>query len=152
MSVFIVRHAKAGSRDKWKGPDDLRPLSKKGKRQAEGLVELLSRRDINRVLSSPSVRCVQTVEPLAKALGLTVEEDAALAEGVAARDVVKLLHQVDDGTVVCTHGDVIPTMLETLRAEDGLQIASEYPCAKGSTWVLERDGGRYAEAQYLPSP
>lgn len=152
MSVFVVRHAKAGSRSNWDGPDELRPLSKKGKRQADGLAGILKDSHVTRVVSSPSLRCVQTVQPLARALDLSVEQDSALAEGASAREVIKLLHQVDDGTLLCTHGDVIPTMLDTLVAEDGLTLPSDYPCAKGSTWVLERDGGRYAEAHYLPSP
>ena len=64
MTVLLVRHARAGSRKYWKGPDIERPLSKKGRRQAEGLVDMVSRYPIKRILSSPYVRCVQTVEQL----------------------------------------------------------------------------------------
>src|SRR5262249_55413614 len=63
--VYLVRHAKAGSREQWRADDDLRPLTTKGWRQAEGLVEAFADRPLASILSSPAVRCVQTVEPLA---------------------------------------------------------------------------------------
>ena len=104
------------------------PLDEKGARQAEGLVSLLAGWPIARILSSPYVRCVQTVEPLAAARGLQVETTDALAEGASARDVLEL---VGDGEPValCTHGDVIEALL-----------GQESP--KGSVWALEVDGLR----------
>jgi 8-oxo-(d)GTP phosphatase len=83
--VFLVRHASAGNRKKWTGDDRLRPLDEHGFREAEGLVELLQEGRPTRVLSSGYVRCRQTVEPLAEALGLEVEEYAELAEGALGR-------------------------------------------------------------------
>jgi len=65
---------------------------------------VLGARDVCRVVSSPYTRCVQTVEPLAAALGLPVEIDDGLAEGagLAAQALLEA-----DGVVACTHGDVI---------------------------------------------
>ena len=65
MIVLLVRHARAGDREKWEGDDRLRPLDRKGRRQAEGLVELLAEYPIERLLSSQYLRCIQTFEPLA---------------------------------------------------------------------------------------
>ena len=65
MAVLVVRHAKAGDRSSWPGADRDRPLSGKGRRQAEALVDTLSDWKPVRILSSPFARCVQTVEPLA---------------------------------------------------------------------------------------
>lgn len=156
MPVYLVRHAHAGDRSKWEGPDDARPLSEKGRRQAEGLVNVLAGRPIGRVVSSPSLRCVQTVEPLADALGLKVETSQTLAEGATADDVVTLVREsVADNPVLSTHGDVIPTLLDALVRRDGLQLPDGYPCAKGSTWVLEDDGNqedRIVRAIYLEAP
>ena len=70
MIVYLVRHARAGKRGEWEGDDRLRPLDERGVRQAQGLVEQLSGRELRRILSSPYVRCVQSVEPLAEARGL----------------------------------------------------------------------------------
>jgi len=105
---ILLRHASAGSRHEWDGDDSLRPLDDKGRRQAAEIAEALSREGIRRVVSSPYVRCVQTVEPLAGALGPEVERDERLAEGAgtAARPLL-----AEDGVVVCTHGDVIHELL-----------------------------------------
>ena len=152
----MVRHAKAGDRRKWEGPDRLRPVSKKGSKQADALVALLTDRGVTRILSSPFVRCVQTVQPLADRLGLKVEETDALAEGATPPEVVRLAREAagEDGAVVlCTHGDVIPTLLDTLALTDALKLPDDYPCAKGSTWRLIPDGsGRFATAEYLRAP
>lgn len=138
MTILFVRHANAGQRKEWSGEDRRRPLDKLGRRQAEGLVELLRPHRPGRVLSSGFVRCRETVEPLARALGLTVEERPELAEGASADEVQRLAAQVpDDVLVFCTHGDVVA---------DVLGEESE----KGSTWILRLDGGELTPVQYLP--
>jgi 8-oxo-dGTP diphosphatase len=145
-AVLLVRHGHAGDRRLWEGDDRLRPLSDKGWRQARALVGLLRGYAITRVASSASLRCVQTVEPLARARGLGVETSGALAEG-AERDRVSAL--LDDLTgvpaVLSTHGDVAGEALALV----GRRRA---PCAKGSVWVLEPDGDRLVAARYVPPP
>lgn len=152
--MLLVRHAKAGDRDAWEGPDHLRPLSRKGAAQAARLAEDLGGQGVTRVVSSPYLRCVQTVEPLAERLGLGVEESDALAEGASVDQIAGLLQALRHETaVLCTHGDVIPTLLHLLVRRDGLRLPPGFPCAKGSTWVLRPDGdGRLVEAEYLPAP
>ena len=108
MSSILLRHASAGDRHFWDGDDRERPLDEKGRRQAEALVAPLLEQGARRVVSSPYVRCVETVEPLAAALGVAVEKDERLAEG-AGRAALELL--VEDGVVACTHGDVIFAVL-----------------------------------------
>lgn len=155
MALFLVRHAHAGDRRKWEGPDHVRPLSEKGRKQADDLVAVLGGAGVTRILSSPSVRCVQTVEPLARRLRLEVEETDALAEGARAEEVVDLARRLvrDDTPVLCTHGDVIPTLLDALAESDRLPLPEGYPCAKGSTWRLEADeSSRFVAADYLPAP
>ena len=80
MTSVLLRHASAGHRARWDGHDVGRPLDDRGRRQASELVELLRPFGVRRVVSSPYVRCVETVEPLAAALGVPVEEDERLAE------------------------------------------------------------------------
>lgn len=152
--MLLVRHAKAGEREKWDAPDHLRPLTKKGWDQARRLTDQLAPYGATRVVSSPYVRCVQTVEPLAGHLGLAVEESDALAEGATAGEIEALLASLAEETaVLCTHGDVIPTLLDHLAEHGGLDLPAGYPCAKGSTWVLVPDGdGRFVRADYLPAP
>ncbi len=152
--ILLVRHAKAGDRGRWDGPDQLRPLTEKGWEQARQLPDQLAGYGATRVVSSPYVRCVQTVEPLAERLGLPVEESDALAEGASTGQLDELLASLAGETaVLSTHGDVIPTLLDHLKRRDGLDLPSGYPCAKGSTWALLDDGdGRVTRAEYLPAP
>ncbi len=150
-----MRHAKAGQRGKWDGPDELRPLSRAGWRQADRLVAVLADRGVRRVLSSPFRRCVQTVEPLAASLGLRVEQEPALAEGPddgQAMALVRGLRRADTSAVLCTHGDVVPVVLDTLAREDGVPLPADYPHEKGSTWELKHDATRFTAARYLPPP
>ena len=156
-SVFhLVRHAHAGDRAAWTGDDAARPLSEKGWRQARGLVELLPRQPrLRRVVSSPSLRCVQTVEPLAEAYALRVEEDERLLEGADPRDALALVEAElarGDGVAACSHGDVIPGVLELLMQRDEVRFEDRLIWQKGSTWVLEGDGGAVVRARYLPPP
>jgi 8-oxo-dGTP diphosphatase len=133
MTVLLVRHAKAGDRDRWKAPDHLRPLTTKGQGQAEGLVASLAGFAITRVLSSPYVRCTQTVEPLAAARGLEVESSEDLAEGAGEAAIVLVRRLLDDGAdiVLCTHGDIVEEVL------DDLGVSRSEWTKKGATWLLE---------------
>jgi broad specificity phosphatase PhoE len=124
MSAVLLRHASAGDRDDWDGDDRLRPLDERGRLESQALVTLLLPLGVRRIVSSPYVRCVQTVEPLARELGVEVEHDDHLAEG-AGDGAASLLSE--DGVVACTHGDVIEGVLG-------------YVLKKGAAAVLEPDG------------
>src|SRR4051812_25290823 len=112
MPLFLVRHVKAGSRSDWQGAHPLRPGSREGRIRADGITSLLVAQPITRILSSPSVRCVQSVEPLAAKLGIEVETVRALAEATSTSAGLKLLRSLADvDAVLCSHGDVIPSLL-----------------------------------------
>ena len=154
MTVFLVRHADAKSRANWPHRDETRPLTRKGLHQAEGLVDLLRERPIRRILSSGTVRCVETVAPLANKLALKVEETDALLEGADASKTYGLLrHAIREkgDTVLCTHGDLVPELLR-LASRDGLSIEDAPRWPKGSTWALDEDGHHFTKARYLPPP
>jgi broad specificity phosphatase PhoE len=108
VTSVLLRHASAGHRLDWEHDDHLRPLDARGRRQSGDLVELLRPCGVRRILSSPFVRCVQTVEPLAAALGLEVELDERLKEGQGAA-AAELLRE--EGVVCCTHGDIVEALL-----------------------------------------
>jgi phosphohistidine phosphatase SixA len=128
----------------------LRPLSKAGRRQAKGLVELLRDEPIARVLSSPYVRCVQTVEPLAKSRALPVEVVTELAEGTLLSEALRLIEKVaDEPTVLCTHGDVVENLLFHLDAQ-GVSLAGGMVFAKGSTWMFDVKDSGIVRGRYLP--
>jgi 8-oxo-dGTP diphosphatase len=152
VPLLLVRHAVALARRKWDSPDEGRPLTKRGERQADALASRLAEYPVTEVLSSPSVRCVDTVGPLAKARGLSVEISDALAEG-STIDGLELVRRLTGQTAaLCSHGDVIPYVLEALVAQDGIDLGEQPASAKGSTWVLEDDGTRFVKAYYIEPP
>jgi 8-oxo-dGTP diphosphatase len=150
--LLVVRHADAGHRSEWDGPDHTRPLSTRGWRQATGLVEPLGDDQPSRLLASPYTRCVQTLEPLAEHLGLAVEPDDRLAEGAGAAGALELADELAGTTaVLCSHGDVIPDLLEQL-VRDGVKLRDDLRWQKASTWIFLRDGHRLAKGRYVPPP
>jgi 8-oxo-dGTP diphosphatase len=150
--VYLLRHAKAGKSAQWSGPDEDRPITRRGRRQSRRLVERFEGLDIGRIVSSPFVRCVQTVEPLAAARGLDVEAAAELAEETDIEIVLGFLSTLaEEPTVVCGHGPEISALVLRFEA-DGVDLSGLRGLAKGSVWVLEREGGRFVSARYLPAP
>lgn len=139
MIVLLVRHARAGSRERWEEDDRLRPLDERGRYQAEALVGQLADRDFRRILSSPFIRCVQTVEPLAQARGMTVESHGALAEGAGSAAALRVLLAAGTTPVASVHGDLVVELLgEKLK--------------KGATAVLELTETGVEVLELLPPP
>jgi 8-oxo-dGTP diphosphatase len=150
-TFYVVRHAKAGSRSHWEGDDRKRPLSKKGALQAEAIA-LLGNLGIASIFSSPYLRCMQTVEPLARKLRLDVTPASDLAEGRGLRGLYRFFDDPAlDRTVLCTHGDLMWELVEDLTNRRVLPAFRE-AFDKGSTWVVEVDGGSPVGARYIPAP
>jgi 8-oxo-dGTP diphosphatase len=149
--VALVRHAHAGERAEWRGPDDARPLSEKGREQTRALTTTLAEIGAARVLSSPATRCIETVEPLAARLGVEVETVDELAEGAGGERALALVTAAREPMVLCTHGDVAGELLATL-ASDGVDLGPDPRCAKASTWLLDVRDGEVITARYVPAP
>ena len=158
--VLLVRHASAGDRADWQGPDEERPLDRRGRSQAAALAAVLPAFGPVRLLSAPPLRCRQTLDPLAGALGLPVGSVPELGEagfdadpeaGVAP--VQRLL--ADDGTdpdgvtVLCSQGGAIPSVLLALGVRwHGAAGAIRPPAAKGSVWALGGQPGALTADYY----
>jgi 8-oxo-(d)GTP phosphatase len=141
-SILLLRHATAGSRMQWNGDDKLRPLDDKGRFQSIELAETLVHYPIKRIVSSPYLRCTQSVEPLAERLGLDVETTSKLAEGADAGAVRSLVTGPNGHlTLLCSHGDVIQRI-----------VGPDSPNRKGGVWVLRRDDDKLRPVRYLPAP
>jgi 8-oxo-(d)GTP phosphatase len=128
LTLLVIRHARAGKRTEWRGDDRLRPLDERGVKQAHDLVDALGSFEIGRILSSPYDRCVQTVEPLAVARGLTVESRDELGEERQSSDGVALVRSLlDEPVALCVHAGLSEVAFgETLK--------------KGETLVVDGDG------------
>jgi 8-oxo-dGTP diphosphatase len=148
--LHLVRHAHAGEKHRWPGPDSLRPLSPAGQAEAAGLLVRLEDYPVGRILSSPALRCQQTVQPLADDRLLGVELLPALGVAADPAAVLALLGDAQaQDAVVCTHGEVIGEVLLRL-VMDGLAVDHPLTWPKGSTWLLESGGdGRFRFGRYL---
>ncbi len=84
LELYLLRHAHAGNPSEWSGDDSLRPLSAKGRRQAERLGRYLAelRFEPDSILSSPKLRALETAQIVADSLGVAVITDDRLASGL----------------------------------------------------------------------
>ncbi|HUF54804.1 MAG TPA: NUDIX hydrolase [Dehalococcoidia bacterium] len=154
-TVLLVRHGSAGSRSYWEEPDANRPLDDKGRDQADALIWLLTRWDVREIFCAPVERCVQTVEPLASAVGLAIQEQPLLAEEIfpgKRAEAIKWVRQAaheDTASVLCSQGGVIPEILTRLASEDGVELPQPRPCKKGSMWSVTLAADRVYAAEYF---
>jgi 8-oxo-dGTP diphosphatase len=144
MTLYLVRHADAKSRGGWAGDDHLRPLTKRGHRQARQMVETMGSAPIQRILSSEALRCIETVMPLSAQVGVPVDVIPALTEGADGAKAIELIRSMvglPGDSVACAHGDLIPEILRAL-ARAGAHYDDQLRWPKGSVWVLTVDGKR----------
>jgi len=153
VTIYLVRHAKAGDRASWPGDDFLRPLSRRGQIQAEAFVEQFADRHVDRLLSSPYIRCMESLVPLGGIRRIPIEPVDAITEGASLEDALTLVRKhAHHDAVLCSHGDVIPMLLEHYAAR-GVDLGTNPVCPKGCTWVLEIDGAQdIVSATYIAPP
>jgi 8-oxo-dGTP diphosphatase len=149
--IYLVRHAKAGERRVWEGDDEARPLSKLGWKQSEAIAERLASKHVTSLYSSPYVRCMQTLEPLAERLDVEIEPERRLYEGEPFEPVLDLLGEVASGAVLCSHGDIIPAVIQALSRR-GMEVETRPDWRKASIWVLKRKGDRITKGKVWPPP
>ena len=151
MTIYLVRHAKAGNRRDWSDDDDLRPLFALGQRQAAHIADALADVGATRVVSSPYVRCRMTLDPLAQRLRLPLELSDELAEGAPLTDTLRFFEKVAGETaVLCTHGDVVGNVIDHLK-DAGVPLDDDR-LEKGSIWELETRDGEIVSGHYRPPP
>jgi len=146
---YLVRHAHAGSQKRWPGPDHDRPLSVRGERQAIGLLARFNGEPVARILSSPTLRCRETVVPLSRERAVPIELLDALDVHAPVEVLLELL--ADPSTrdaVLCGHGEQIGRLLRLLA--DAAGADGPLPREKGATWVLDTSTGNPRATRYLP--
>lgn len=148
--LIFVRHASAGRKADWKKRDELRPLDARGKKEAKLLASLLGCFGAGRVISSPAERCVATVRPFAKAIGVKVEaEPVLLADGGApgadgAAGLIAGLTEADGPVVVCAHRENMPDLLAAAYRSLGAPVTEMKALRKGEFVVVHRSGRQLA--------
>jgi 8-oxo-(d)GTP phosphatase len=147
VPTVVLRHAKALSRSEWSRPDPERPLTDKGHEHAERIGHvLLTAYPVLRVVTSPWLRCAQTVVPYATLADTPVHEERLLGEEEFEDEHAKALAAVDDlldtlePLLLCSHGNVTADLAEraALASRKGVRLPAE-PLAKGAFVVVHRD-------------
>ena len=148
VEVLLIRHAHAGHRGDLH--DERRPLSEKGRRQAAAIAERYADVGLRRTVTSPYVRCVETMVPLAAGAGTEVEEITELGEGHGPVAALALVEHATEPIALCSHGDVIGEVL-TLLDRRGVPLDAA-ALQKGSTWRLTVFDGAVVAGHYDPPP
>ncbi|MDQ2660735.1 MAG: NUDIX hydrolase [Actinomycetota bacterium] len=137
FALLLVRHGKAVGRGAWNGPDASRPLTERGVAQAANLVDTLTAWAPKRIVSSPAVRCVTTVAPLAAATGIEIKRDAGISQeawesGKAEiRRVVGKRVRSGKSAVICGHGPVFPEIIREIALATATPLGSYVTDAAG---------------------
>ena len=100
------------------------------------------------MLSSPYLRCLETVEPVAAARKLPVKTERLLAEGSDWRETLDLICDSHRPSLMCSQGDVIGGIISSL-VDQGLLVPDAARWQKGSTWILEVGDGAVRSATYV---
>lgn len=153
MKLHLVRHAHACRKSEWAGDDDERPLSPLGVAQADALSDGFPK--VRRLVASPTVRCHQTLEPLAQQQGLEIEADDALCKTTSLSLAFTLLEDLiaaGDNAAVCSHGEVLGPLLRELEAS-GVELQGDGSAnQKGSVWTVKVVEGDMVTATYRHPP
>lgn len=157
MLLHLLRHAHAGDPEAWDGPDAARPLSEKGRDQAERLGAYLA--DIafrtDAVITSPKLRAAETAEIVADHLGVVVTEDDRLAGSpdLDALEAVLARAEDPDRPVVVGHDPDFSELLAdlcnaanvTMRKGAFARIECDRPLRPGGgtlRWLIPPDAIR----------
>ena len=157
MRIVVVRHGHAAPKNTWRGVDADRPLVARGRRQADRLTKLIGAQRPNRVISSPALRCVQTVQPLADKASVTLQlsDQLSTSAGPAAAELCQRLvssEPADSTVVLCTHREVLVQLLPMLSKQFNSKLDHRPPGAKGGAWILSFQTTKRAKIKYSPPP
>ncbi|HET9975774.1 MAG TPA: NUDIX domain-containing protein [Streptosporangiaceae bacterium] len=160
VPLILARHASAGRKADWPGDDFARPLDAAGKADARVLTGLLSCfAPAARVISSPALRCTQTVRPYAEESRGTVEAEACLIpygrspdfssrteQAGALRHLLSALVAQRRPVILCLHRENLPEVLAATCAALGApaSVPADPSLPKGGFWVAHAADGELA--------
>ncbi len=167
VPLILLRHAKALGKHSWMHPDIARPLEDSGHAEAAAAAQLLACfAPRPQLVSSPAVRCLDTLAPLAERTGEPVREEPALYihnpssrtqpgdPGTSMAGIVRAAIASGAPTVVCAHRENIPVLAAAALA--ALDRVAELPPDWDSSlptsgfWVLNVVPPPTAESAPVP--
>jgi 8-oxo-dGTP diphosphatase len=154
---ILLRHAKAITRDEWQGDDDDRPLDALGQNQSKRLLSIYQVFNLQQIHTSDAVRCYDTVDPIAKGLGMKLEVTGKLSESSykkdkeKAIDYAKELIKDDQRILLCSHNPILPKLLNKLTKKSDLE-ADDEKLLPADSWVIHRIGKDVIQIDRLDAP
>jgi 8-oxo-dGTP diphosphatase len=162
-TLILLRHAKALKRVEWIGDDGDRPLDNRGQIQSEKFRSIYEAYEIDEIFSSDAYRCLETVKPLGRDLGIAVGIASDISEYQYSRDKEKPLKfakkflkaskdsETPKTVLLCSHNPVLPKILKELAgamAVDEIDRGLE----PGDGWVLFHRDGKVRAINFIPAP
>jgi 8-oxo-dGTP diphosphatase len=122
FAVIAVRHGKAVPPESWDGPDATRPLLQRGTDQSVAIAKGIAAFAPDRIISSSAARCLATVDPLSRLTQLPVKSTDAISQDAYDHDAAAVRRVVlkrvgrKRSVVLCSHGPVLPQIVEEVMA------------------------------------
>jgi len=154
FAIILLRHAKALDPLTFLDADQRRPLAERGLRQAEQIVESLAAWAPSKLISSSSVRCLQTIDPYATRSRRKVTDTDVISQHTFSGPTQEITELIDrrihkrKNAIICSHGPVLPVLLdEIIEATDtertfALAHSAELDTASFTVVHLRRNNSR----------
>lgn len=136
FAIIALRHGKAVAPHEWRGPDASRPLMPRGHEQAHRAAAGIAAFRPRKLISSTAARCLTTIAPVAAATGLPVKltekisQDAFQPSGKTVNAIVRKRLKRRRSVVLCSHGPVLPQIIEAVASHGGERRLDQLPRAK----------------------
>ena len=157
VPLILLRHGKAVSPSEWGGDDGDRPLDILGQRQAKKLLPSYLPFQVKEVHSSDAMRCIETVESLARALKINIVISEDLGEyrnssnKDAAFDYVQDVIETENSAMLCSHNPILPMVVRKLIGRKTFREL-DARLRPGEAWILHHREGEIIAIDWMPSP
>ncbi|MDG2449014.1 MAG: phosphoglycerate mutase family protein [Saprospiraceae bacterium] len=134
QNIFLVRHAEKGD-DGTRDPD----LNGLGDIRAKKLAMMLKSFDISKIYSTDYKRTRNTAQPLAEALGITVE-----LYDPRSKDILNKIDKLKGNILIVGHSNSTPTLTNAILGEKRYEQLDEKEYS--TLFILSRVNGAYGGA------
>ena len=126
--IIALRHGKAVPPGSWDGPDSTRPLMHRGLEQSESVAPAIAAWAPRKLISSTAVRCIATIEPVAALTGVLIKRSVSISQDAyedgtsRVRKVVRKRLEKREAVVLCSHGPVLPEIIDEIAGATGTPL------------------------------
>jgi len=155
--LVLLRHAKAVRREDWDGDDGDRPLDVVGQRQAKRFLPLYLPYALKEIHTSDAMRCLETVQPIARSLQIKTFASKDLSEYGYAIDkelsliYVQELFESNVAALICSHNPVIPKLVKKILGKKNFKQL-DGKLSPGEAWILHHRDGEIVAVDWIEAP